>query len=110
MTPAPPDLHETALEAGDRLLHALEAGDLGAAAAALDERARVIDALAAAPRTRPPTAAAVRFRDQDRRLRAALAALRASLDDARASTERVAAAQGRYAAAAVRPVLDTAPR
>jgi len=111
VTPDTPALHEAALEAGDRVVRALEAGDLDAAADALADRARVIETLSAAPPMRPPTAAAVRFRDQDRRLRTVLADLRATLDDARVGTERVAAAQGRYAPAPARPpLLDTAPR
>lgn len=105
-------LRTAALDAGDRLADALEAGDLDAAEIALHARQQALDALAGAdlPALAPDLSA--RFRTQKERLqhllRDRLALAREALTDA----GRTAAAHGRYhtAGSPSPSVLDTAPR
>jgi len=104
-------LYDDLLDAGDRLVAALHAGDLAAGARALDERARALDRIGASPPPRPPAHAVERFRRQDQELGQALQDQRLALSAAAAATGRVAAASQQYAARPPRPVLlDTVPR
>lgn len=97
------------LEAGDRLIAALEAGDLAAASDALRARQEAIDVVLAAP---PPATAglAEAVREQEARLGTAFAAARTALHATADTARRAASAIDRYRAAAPTSVLDTKPR
>lgn len=108
----PPSLYDDVLDAGDRLVAALTAGDFGGAAQALGERRRLIDALVDAALPPPAPALVMRFRDQDVALQTVLTGQITSLADALAATSRAAVAPARYAAAGAprASLVDTAPR
>ncbi|WP_412061196.1 hypothetical protein [Rubrivirga sp. IMCC45206] len=101
----PTPFHDV-LDAGDRLVAALTAGDLSRAAAELHARAALIDALGDAPGP-PPAGLGERFREQDERLRTVLRGGLRSLADDLAATGRTAAAAGAYARPAPPARLDT---
>ena len=111
-TAAAPCLYTAALDAGDRLVYALETGDLGGAARVLGERSRVIASIRSAPPPPPAPELAERFRDQDDRLQSILTDRVATLSDAISTTGHAALAIDRYASASggAPAVLDTAPR
>ena len=113
--PRPADdscLYTAALDAGDRLVQALAAGDLGGAARVLGERSRLIAAIRTSGPPVPSPGLADRFRDQDERLQSVLTDRVTTLSDAISTTGQTALAVDRYASAsgAAAPVLDTAPR
>ena len=103
--------YTAALDAGDRLVTALQTGDLGGAARVLGERSALIASLRQADAAAPPHLAD-RFRQQDAALNAILGRRLSALGDAVSSTGRAALAHDRYASASgpLAPVLDTAPR
>ena len=107
-----PCLYTAALDAGDRLVAALQTGDFSGAARVLGERSRLIASLRRDPPAPPPPWLADRFRDQDDRLRSILADRVATLSDAISTTGQAALAIDRYASSSLPPasVLDTAPR
>ncbi len=102
--------YDALLDAGDRLVAALAAGDLAAAARVLDERDWLLGDIDRATLEPPPAALIARFRDQGETLRQVLARETAALADALATTSRAAAAPARYATLAHTSVVDTAPR
>lgn len=106
--PLAPCPYRAVLDAGDRLADALDAGDLDAARAALDDRQRAVDA--AAPDRDVPEALAERLRRQDERIARALRAGLAEAGAEAGAAGRTAHAHGRYHGAGRAPVLDTAPR
>ncbi len=102
-------LYARALDAGDRLADALDAGDLDAAAHALDRHHRLVVEIGRADLPAPPDLAA-RFRDQHARVRRALRDRSDALGGALAAAGRAATAGRGYGAGPAPTVVDTAPR
>lgn len=97
------------LDLGDRLVAALDAGDLDGATETLREREALIASLQDTP---PPSAPALeaRARQQHARLGAVLQTAQNRLRSASGGTRRSAAAAARYHSDLPATVLDTAPR
>ncbi|WP_412069081.1 hypothetical protein [Rubrivirga sp. IMCC43871] len=104
-----PTPYHHVLDAGDRLIASVADGDFDRAAAALDARGALIDALGPAPGP-PPADLVERFRQQDARLSDVLRGGLRSLADDLAATGRTATAAGAYARPAPPAHLDTGRR
>ncbi len=107
-----PCLYTAVLDAGDRLVAALGAGDLGGAARVLGERRQIIESIQRRPPAAPRADLVERFRAQDEHLNGVLRHRMTTLGDAVSTTGRAALARDRYASSSGGPpsVLDTAPR
>lgn len=111
MTDHPHTLLTAALDAGDRLVAAVAAGDLEAATTTLAARAEAIARLEAAPRPATlPQALVIRFRAQDARLSRLLTRQLAAAADDLAGAARVGTAHAGYGTSPAPARLDTAPR
>lgn len=98
------------LDLGDRLVAALDAGDLDGATETLREREALIASLLGAPPDAATPALAARARQQHVRLGAVLQAAQSRLHAASGGVRRSAAAAARYHTTRPATVLDTAPR
>ena len=104
-------LYVAVLDAGDRLVEALEASDLAAASEAITRRREIMNRLADAALPPPPPELVDRFRQQDVIINTRLQSQLMSLSEAVAMTTHAASVHSRYyGASAPTSVLDTAPR